>query len=67
MPGSIAVWRSDDRIDAEVLAAHCSSAFASFKVPTAWEIREEPLPRNATGKVLKNVLTGEAGNDFVEE
>jgi acyl-CoA synthetase (AMP-forming)/AMP-acid ligase II len=55
------------RIDEDELAAHCAEAFASFKVPTRWEIHDEPLPRNAVGKVLKRVLTGEAENDFVEE
>jgi len=55
------------RIPIEDLVAHCRDALADYKVPTLWEIRSEPLPRNATGKVLKNVLAGEATNDFVEE
>jgi len=55
------------RLDESDLAAHCAGELADYKVPTEWEIRSEPLPRNATGKVLKQVLTGEAGNDFVEE
>jgi acyl-CoA synthetase (AMP-forming)/AMP-acid ligase II len=55
------------RLDEAGLAAHCAGELADYKVPTEWEIRSEPLPRNATGKVLKQVLTGEAGNDFVEE
>lgn len=33
---------------------------AGYKVPTVWELRTEPLPRNASGKVLKTVLLGEA-------
>ena len=39
----------------------------SEKVPAHREVRREPLPRNAAGKVLKNVLTGHAENPFVEE
>ena len=31
------------------------------------EVRSEPLPRNATGKVMKHVLGGEVENAFVEE
>jgi acyl-CoA synthetase (AMP-forming)/AMP-acid ligase II len=54
-------------LDEANLAAHCAAEMANFKVPTEWEIRSEPLPRNATGKVLKQVLCGAAGNDFVEE
>jgi hypothetical protein len=26
---------------------------AHFEVPTAWSIRSEPLPTNASGKILK--------------
>jgi len=54
-------------LDEAELSAHCAAEMANFKVPTEWEIRSEPLPRNATGKVLKQVLSGDAGNDFVEE
>jgi acyl-CoA synthetase (AMP-forming)/AMP-acid ligase II len=54
-------------VGAAELAEHCAAELAAYKVPTSWEIRSEPLPRNATGKVLKPVLAGEAGNDFVEE
>ena len=55
------------RIDTDDLSAHCADGLAHFKVPTLWEVREEPLPRNAAGKVLKNVLSGEAENTFIEE
>jgi len=54
-------------IGAEELGAFCGEAFANFKIPTKWEIGYEPLPRNATGKVLKNVLSGSAKSDFVDE
>ena len=33
----------------------------------AWEIRTAALPRNAAGKVLKHVLSGETESAFVEE
>jgi acyl-CoA synthetase (AMP-forming)/AMP-acid ligase II len=49
------------------LAEWVSERLAYFKVPAHWELRSDPLPRNATGKVLKNVLTGEAENAFEEE
>ena len=54
-------------LDASALAAWVGGALAAFKVPAHFEIRAEPLPRNATGKVLKNVLTGESENPFVAE
>ena len=45
----------------------CAESLAYYKVPSHWEVRSEPLPRNATGKLLRNVLTGDAALDFVEE
>jgi acyl-CoA synthetase (AMP-forming)/AMP-acid ligase II len=54
-------------LDSEELARWAGESLASYKVPTKWEFRAEPLPRNAAGKVLKNVLLGEAENRFVEE
>jgi acyl-CoA synthetase (AMP-forming)/AMP-acid ligase II len=53
--------------DPRELARFCGETLAAFKVPTAWEIRSEPLPRNASGKILKNVLAGEASSAFVED
>ena len=38
-----------------------------FKVPTHWDIRTEPLPRNASGKVVKQVLLDGAPLQFVED
>ncbi len=38
------------------LKAHMSQTLASFKIPIRIDIRNEPLPRNANGKILKTVL-----------
>jgi acyl-CoA synthetase (AMP-forming)/AMP-acid ligase II len=51
----------------EELRDWVAEKLAYYKVPTYVEIRSELLPRNATGKVLKNVLSGERANTFVEE
>jgi acyl-CoA synthetase (AMP-forming)/AMP-acid ligase II len=53
--------------DPRELAAWVGEKLAPYKVPTHWEVRREPLPRNAAGKVLKTVLRGETENAFVEE
>ena len=42
------------------LQAHCSARLASFKVPEYVEFRSEPLPRNPAGKILKQLLRGDA-------
>jgi long-chain acyl-CoA synthetase len=54
-------------IDTEQLARWVGETLAPFKVPAHWEVHPTPLPRNAVGKVLKRVLTGDAENTFVEE
>jgi len=54
-------------IDSGELARWVGARLAPYKVPAHWEVRSEPLPRNAAGKVLKNVLTGETENRFIEE
>jgi acyl-CoA synthetase (AMP-forming)/AMP-acid ligase II len=47
--------------------AFCAQTMASYKVPEQVEIRTEPLPRTANGKVMKQVLAGVAENTFIEE
>jgi acyl-CoA synthetase (AMP-forming)/AMP-acid ligase II len=54
-------------LTAEGLSAFVADSLAYYKVPSHWDIRTEPLPRNATGKVLKRVLTGESESTFIEE
>jgi steroid-24-oyl-CoA synthetase len=39
---------------------------ADFKVPAHVELQGDPLPRNASGKLLKNVLRGEGEVSFAE-
>ena len=56
--GGRAAARRVDRRRAEDIRAFCREHLADFKVPEYVEIRDEPLPRNPAGKVLKNVLRG---------
>ena len=55
------------RLEPNELARWCAETLAAYKVPTEWELRSEPLPRNASGKVLKNVVSGDVVSAFVEE
>ncbi len=41
------------------LRAWCSERLANFKVPEYVDLRDEPLPRNPAGKILKNQLRGD--------
>ncbi|KAJ3314781.1 hypothetical protein HDU76_002346 [Blyttiomyces sp. JEL0837] len=47
------------KITPENLIQHCKSKLAHFKVPVFVDIRNEPLPRNPNGKILKNQLREE--------
>jgi len=49
------------------LAGWVGEALAYFKVPARWELRSDPLPRNASGKVLKHVLVEGGESAFIEE
>ena len=51
----------------DLLHAFCSERLAAFKVPSHWDVRHEPLPRNAAGKIMKNVLAGEPAAQLIEE
>lgn len=54
------------RVVAE-LTRFVAERLAYYKVPAHWELRSDPLPRNAMGKVLKHILSDGAVNPFVEE
>jgi long-chain acyl-CoA synthetase len=38
------------------LRAHVANLLASFKVPVEIQFQDDPLPRNANGKILKPEL-----------
>jgi len=50
------VVREPATVTEDDLRHHCSQQLAYFKVPVRVTVRAEPLPRNASGKVLKNLL-----------
>jgi long-chain acyl-CoA synthetase len=64
---AVVVLHDEAAVSTDDLAAFVAETLAPHKVPAHWEIRDEPLPRNASGKVLKRVVTGDAENTFVEE
>ena len=43
----------DTNLDTNELADYLAKSLASYKIPTAWEIRTKSLPRNPAGKILK--------------
>jgi long-chain acyl-CoA synthetase len=53
-------------LSADDVRAWVREALADFKVPAHVELRDEPLPRSGTGKLLKNVLRGDGEVSFAE-
>jgi long-chain acyl-CoA synthetase len=51
-----AVVFSQLNVTPDELAAHCRQRIAGFKVPRCIELRTEPLPKSAAGKILKRDL-----------
>jgi acyl-CoA synthetase (AMP-forming)/AMP-acid ligase II len=64
---AVVVPRRDRAVDTDELAKYATAQLAYYKVPTQWEVRREPLPRNASGKILKEPLRTGADSGFVEE
>ena len=64
---AVVVVRKGTVLDPNVLAGFCAETLASYKVPADLEIGTTPLPRNATGKVMKHVLAGMSASAFVDE
>jgi acyl-CoA synthetase (AMP-forming)/AMP-acid ligase II len=64
---AVVVPRAGSRPDPAALRAFVAERLAYFKVPAHWELRGEPLPRNAVGKVMKHVLRDDASSDLIEE
>jgi long-chain acyl-CoA synthetase len=50
----------------DALRAWVAETLANFKVPTYVDLTDEKLPRNASGKLLKNVLRGQGEVSFSE-
>ena len=55
------VLNEKDGADQAELAAWASEGLAAFKVPEHWHLTTEALPRNATGKILKDDLRKQLG------
>jgi long-chain acyl-CoA synthetase len=65
---AVVVPRPGHTIDVEGVRAFCAAQLAYYKVPEHWEVRPGSLPRNAAGKILKDVLRdAKANTGFVEE
>jgi len=53
---AVVVPRAGALLDPEALRAHCASQLAPFKVPKRVTLAAEPLPRTASGKLVRREL-----------
>jgi acyl-CoA synthetase (AMP-forming)/AMP-acid ligase II len=53
--GAVLFGGGEQIVIADVLA-HCRELLADFKVPQYVSVSDDPLPRNAAGKLLKTTL-----------
>ena len=57
--GAVIVPLAGRALDVSAVLHHCRGRLADFKVPQYVAVREEPLPRNPSGKLLKKQLREE--------
>jgi long-chain acyl-CoA synthetase len=57
--GAVIVPEAGSGLDVEAVLRHCRARLADFKVPQYVAVREEALPRNPSGKLLKGQLREE--------
>jgi acyl-CoA synthetase (AMP-forming)/AMP-acid ligase II len=50
------IFTEDDTLTGEDIAAHCGEWLSDYKVPDIVTFIDQPLPRNASGKILKRAL-----------
>jgi long-chain acyl-CoA synthetase len=53
---AVVTVREDDVATEPDLMRHCRDLIAGYKIPKSIDVRTEPLPRSAAGKLLKNRL-----------
>lgn len=53
---AVVVPKPGKKLDIEALRAWAAGGLAYYKVPEGWELRDAPLPRNASGKIVKYLL-----------
>jgi long-chain acyl-CoA synthetase len=54
--GAVVQLKPGMSVTEDELRAHVANQLAAFKVPVEIQFLDEPLPRNANGKILKNEL-----------
>jgi fatty-acyl-CoA synthase len=60
VPEAVVVVKPGHEVSVQELEQHCRSELANYKVPKRWDLRAEPLPRTASGKIRRAAIAIEA-------
>ncbi len=63
LPVAFVVPAEKMTLDAQAILRFCRERLANYKLPREIRVQSEPLPRNATGKILKTELRKQAQQD----
>ena len=61
------IFSHNAELQSKDLSVWLSESLADFKVPSKWKFVNSPLPRNASGKLMKHALIDTSKNTMVEE
>ena len=61
------IYTHNSQLSDSELARWVATELADFKVPSKWKIVDSPLPRNASGKLMKHVLIDASKNTMIED
>jgi acyl-CoA synthetase (AMP-forming)/AMP-acid ligase II len=65
---AVLVARPGHAVDVDAVRAWVAAELSYYKVPEHWEVRADALPRNAGGKIMKDVLRdATVDTGFIEE
>lgn len=65
VPEAIVIVRDGHSLTVEKLEQHCRQELANYKVPRRWNVRDEPLPRTASGKIQRHLLAEQASQNLL--
>jgi long-chain acyl-CoA synthetase len=66
-PKAVVIIRPGAALTVEEIREFCAQTLAYYKVPAEFEIRTQPLPRNATGKVMKHIVASPTPTVLIQE
>jgi fatty-acyl-CoA synthase len=67
VPQAVVIAKPGRSVSAAELEERCRRDLANYKVPKRWSVRQEPLPRTASGKIQRHILAAQANEGRLAE